>query len=344
MSIDEFSKKELMELQRTIDLDDLIEERKKKMPESLTLLTKFRPTDFDQCIGNREAIKRLAEEVSGPNCPHTFLFTGPSGVGKTTLARIIASKVKATIDEIDAASYSGVDDTRRIVEMTEFQPLELETGKPNRLIIIDEVHALSKQAFQPLLKLTEQPPPYVFIALATTEANKVPDTIKTRAYPVTLKPVKPQEISDLLTIVSELEGWTVNGDVLNAIILAAEGSPRMALNLLQAGHAAQTRDELAQIVSKVTSDQSPAIALIRYLMTGQKNWKAVSQYLDKIEDFDTALFDTSAYLASALIRSEERQSHDIWLMLEKFTSYSMWDKRVQYLVAIGRILWGTIPF
>src|ERR1700740_2465875 len=121
---------------------------------SQPLITKYRPQSFDECIGNEVCIKALTAAVRCDTRPHTYLFTGPTGVGKTTLARIIAKEVNAFISEMDAASNSGVDDTRKIVEITKFKPVN---EFPCCMIIIDECHALSKQAWQPLLKLTEEP-------------------------------------------------------------------------------------------------------------------------------------------------------------------------------------------
>lgn len=305
------------------------------------LITKYRPDDLDQCIGNKEVLKALSSAIASPSHPHTYLFTGPSGVGKTTISRILAKKFNCTITEIDAASESGVENSRVLVELSGFRPI---TEQPNHLYIIDEAHALSKQAWGPYLKLSEQPPEYLYICFCTTESNKVPDTIKTRSYPVSLKPIKAQEIDDLLSTVADIEGWKVSNDVMQSIVMAAEGSARMGLTLLQAGHACQTRDELSQIVDKVTSDQSPAIGLIRYLMTGKREWRTVADYLKKIENFEQAITDVSIYLASALSRSEEQQAHEFWLMLQKFTKDVTWDKRVQFYSAVGGIIWGQIPF
>lgn len=306
------------------------------------LITKYRPQSFQECIGNEVAIRALAQAVDSPSRPHTYLFLGPSGVGKTTLARIIAKHINAFISEMDAATNSGVDDTRRIVEMAGFKPVN---EKPSCMIIIDECHALSKNAWQPLLKLTEEPPPYIYIALCTTEAQKVPDTIKTRGYPVALKSLKPFEIEELLNLVIEFENWTVDNSVFQGIVQAANGSARMALSILQAGHALANREELSQVIAKVESEDNPAVKLANFLIRGGTNWRSIAGYLKEIDDEAEAITIIARSFSTAMSRSEEEQAKQIFRMLQCFTNTTNWDARIQLYAAIGKILWGIqIPF
>lgn len=306
------------------------------------LITKYRPQSFEECIGNELCIKSLSEAVKSDSRPHTYLFIGPSGVGKTTLARIIAKECNAFISEMDAASHSGVDDTRQIVQMAGFKPVN---DKPSCMIIIDECHALSKNAWQPLLKLTEEPPDYLYISLCTTEAQKVPETIKTRAYPVSLKALKPFEIEELLSLAIEFEGWKVNDSVFQGVVQAANGSARMALSILQAGHALANRDELSQVIAKVESESCPPAKLANYLIRGGRNWRQISAFLSEIEDEGEAIAIISRSFATAMARSEDEQAKQLFRMLRCFTDTTNWDNRIQLYAAMGKILWGQeIPF
>lgn len=308
---------------------------------TLPLITKYRPSSFEEVLGNKACVSALADAVRSQSRPHFYLFLGSAGIGKTTLARIIGKEIDAFIEEIAGAIHSGVDDTKRIVELTQFKPV---TGKPTRLIIIDECHALSKKAWDPLLKLTEDPPPWLYICLSTTEVGSVPDTIKTRAYTVPLKKLKMPEIQDLVQTVSELENWTVANDVFMGICLAADGSARQSLSFLQAGHAAKDKNELSEIIARVESENNPAIKLCNFLMKGGANWRAITQLLNEIEDEEAAIFDMSRYLAGAMVKSEEQQAKEIYRMLRSFTETNTWDKRIHFYTAIGKILWGQMPF
>lgn len=332
---------ELKELQNKLEYDDVLEERRRKMPEQEQLITKYRPISFEEVIGNTQVVESLSKAVKSDSKPHAYLLMGPSGIGKTTLAQIIARELDAAITPVRAAVNSSVEDTRALADLAVFKPI---TTQKNSIYIIDEAHNLSQKGFEPLLDLTENPPSFLYVALCTTAPEKIPQTLKTRCFPVNLKPLKPNEIDSLITAVADIEGWVVNNDVMNSIIMAAEGSARMALMMLQAGHNCQSRDELAQIINKVVSEQSPAIALCRYLMTGKREWKAVSSYFSKIDDYEQALNDMSTYIASAISRSEDQQAHEFWLMLQKFTRDPSWNKQVQFYSAIGSIMWGTIPF
>lgn len=334
------NKTELQELKRAIDFDDLLEERRKKMSEQEQLITKYRPVSFEEVLGNSEVIKSLAKAVREGPRPHAYLLTGSSGIGKTTLANIIAKEVDAAVTTIRAAVQSSVDDTRALADLAVFKPI---TVQKNSMYIIDECHNLSSKAFEPLLDLTEHPPDFLYVALCTTVPEKLPLTLKTRCFPVSLKPLKSNEIDDLLTAVADIEGWKVNNDVMSSIVMAAEGSARMALTILQAGHDCQSRDELSKIVNKVVSDQSPAIALCRYLMTGKKEWKAISSYFSKIEDHEQALNDMATYFAGVMERSEDFQAHTTWMMLQRLIQDTSWNKKVQFYSAIGSIMWGLTP-
>lgn len=308
----------------------------------LPLITKYRPQAFNEVVGNEVCIKALASAVKEKSRPHLYLFVGSSGIGKTTLARIIAKEIDAFVSEIDAASNSGVDDTRKIVEFAGFKPVN---EKPNCMLIVDECHSLSKQAWNPLLKLTEEPPPYMYISLCTTDPQKIPDTIKTRAYPVPLKKLKPFEVEDVLNIAIELEEWNVENSVFQGIVQAADGSARMALSLLQAGHSLSSKEELSQVIAKVESESNPASKLANYLIKGGTNWRQISTLLGEIEDEGEAIGIISHSFTTAMKRSEDEQAKQLFRMLRCFTDTVSYDNKIQLYAAIGKILWGIqIPF
>src|SRR5580765_4109298 len=200
------------------------------MAHTKQLITKHRPTSFEEVMGNAKVVESLIQAIRRESRPHAFLFVGPSGVGKTTLARITAKELDAFVNEINAATHSGVDATRQIVEVSGFSSLMREK---NKMYVIDECHNLSQKAWQPLLKLIEEPPEDFYLALCTTDSETVPDTIKTRCFPVTLLALTLSQMNTYVAKIAKWEGWTVQKDVLAAIARAAEGSPRMALSILE---------------------------------------------------------------------------------------------------------------
>jgi len=297
------------------------------------LITKYRPLSFEEYVGNQLAISSLRTAINSETRPHCYLFTGPSGVGKTTLARIIAKEFNATIYDVDGASNSGVDDTRRLVAMAGYTPI---IGSAV-LYIIDECHALSKLAWDPLLKLLEEPPEYLYVALCTTELAKVKETIRNRCFPVNLKKLKPIEISDLLTTVCEVEQWKVNGDVFNAIVLASEGSARKALTILQAGHNVQTREELSTIILEVESDNTAIIDLCKLLLSGNTNWERITELLKLVEDEEQAIEHACSYLAKVMVNVNDEKGHRVYHLLDCLTTpRASWDKKIQLYAGIGK--------
>jgi DNA polymerase III gamma/tau subunit len=306
--------------------------------QTTSLIVKYRPISFQEIIGNELAVNALAEAVTSPSRPHAYIFTGPAGTGKTSLARIIGKEIDAFINEIDAASHSGVEDIRAIVQSCAYKPI---ITQPNVLHIIDEVHAVgSKQAWTALLKIIEEPPPWLYFALCTTETLKIPDTIKTRCYPCPLKPLKPTEISMLVECIAQLEGWTLTGDTLNGIVQAATGQPRKALTILQAGHNCQTKEELSKIIVEVESEENPVIALCKYLMSGARDWGMVQKLISEVEIDDDAIFQATRYLSGSMLKAKEEQAKRLWLMLEALTSSDGIDKKAQFVMGVSRILWG----
>lgn len=339
------SEEPLAEVMSAVALDDFYEKRHKRMLEEVAqqLILKYRPITFDEVLGNKLAVEKLAEAVKTPTRPHGYIFSGSTGIGKTTLARIVAEAVNASVTELCAALNSSIDDTRALVEGTGFVPI---TVKPNRMIIIDEAHNLSKKAWEPLLKLIEEPPSYIYIAICTTEYDSIPDAVrKGRCYNVQLKPLKTQEIENLVQLVSDVEGWKVENDVFAAICQAANGSARYALSILQAGHSVKTRDELAQVVATVESEDNPMLQLCGYLIKGGRAWIQVAKYLERVDEPEAALMLACRYFTNALPRSQEVQAKEIYRLLRAFTdTHFSYDKKVQLYSAVGKVLWGEVPF
>ena len=220
---------------------------------SKVLALKYRPQVFKDLIGQNIIVETIEKSISQNKIPNAFLFTGIRGVGKTTIARILAKSLNCgnseknsclknkckncdeisesrhiDVLEMDAASKTGVDDVRDLIEFSRYGP----TSSKFKIFIIDEVHMLSKQAFNALLKTLEEPPSYLKFIFATTEVNKIPITVLSRCQRFDLSRIKSEELNEFLAKVAEMEKIDINQDVLNLISKISEGSVRDALSLL----------------------------------------------------------------------------------------------------------------
>ncbi len=217
------------------------------------LYRSYRPLVFDDVVGQKHVTETIRNEIASGNVGHAFLFCGPRGTGKTSTARILSRAVNCLhpkdgnpcneceacrgilngsimdVTEIDAASNSGVDNVRSLREEAAYAAAAVK----NRVYIIDEVHALSNDAFNALLKLLEEPPAHVKFVLATTEANKVLGTISSRCQRFDFKKITKADIYDRLSDICTAEMIEIEPDALMMIASAADGSLRDALTILE---------------------------------------------------------------------------------------------------------------
>lgn len=201
------------------------------MPE-IALYRKYRPKTFDEVLGQDQIVKVLKGAITGGNISHAYLFCGTRGTGKTSIARIFAREIgcsESDLYEIDAASNRGIDDIRELRESVKTSPFE---GK-YKVYIIDEVHMLTKEAFNALLKTLEEPPPHAVFILATTELHKLPDTVVSRCQVFTYRKPSQEILKNLCMEVSKKEGRTIDGASADLIALLGDGSFRDTLVTLQ---------------------------------------------------------------------------------------------------------------
>ena len=262
---------------------------------SKVLALKYRPQIFEDLIGQEIVSKSIFNSIKFNKIPNAYLFTGIRGIGKTTVARIIAKSLncingvenlcssdlcencKSIINsnhidvlEMDAASKTGVDDVRDLIEFSKYAP---STAK-YKIFIIDEVHMLSKQAFNALLKTLEEPPEYLKFIFATTEIKKIPVTVISRCQRYDLSRVKFDELFNYLKKIIKLEKGQLNDDVLKLITKISEGSVRDALSLLDRALIAGTEDKELDLSKALKIygyfDKSYLIELFEHLLNGNE--------------------------------------------------------------------------
>ena len=220
---------------------------------SKVLALKYRPQSFDDLIGQEVVVETITNSITANKVPNAYLFTGIRGIGKTTTARIVAKALNCSngienlckenlcencksitssshIDvlEMDAASKTGVDDVRDLIEFSRYGP----TSSKYKIFIIDEVHMLSKQAFNALLKTLEEPPEYLKFIFATTEIKKIPITVVSRCQRFDLSRIKSSELFNFIKKIKDKENGNVSDEALKLIVKISEGSVRDALSLL----------------------------------------------------------------------------------------------------------------
>jgi DNA polymerase-3 subunit gamma/tau len=197
-----------------------------------TLYRKYRPQIFNDVIGQDHIVKTLESAIKLGNVAHAYLFSGSRGTGKTSVARILARQINTSVNdlyEIDAASNRGIDDIRELRDSVSTLPFESKY----KVYIIDEVHMLTKEAFNALLKTLEEPPAHVIFILATTELEKLPDTIISRCQSFVFKKPNLAMLKEEVMIISKKEGFTLLPASAELIALLGDGSFRDTQSILQ---------------------------------------------------------------------------------------------------------------
>tara|TARA_B100001057_G_scaffold485937_1_gene566313 strand:+ start:89 stop:1741 length:1653 start_codon:yes stop_codon:yes gene_type:complete len=269
---------------------------------SKVLALKYRPQTFKDLIGQDVVAETIYNSIKSDKVPNAYLFTGIRGVGKTTTARIVAKALNCSngienicqdilcdncssitnsshIDvlEMDAASKTGIDDVRDLIEFSRYGP----TSSKYKIFIIDEVHMLSKQAFNALLKTLEEPPEYLKFIFATTEIKKIPITVVSRCQRFDLSRIKSSELFEFVKNIKNKENGKVSDEALKLIVKISEGSVRDALSLLDRALLSLEKDvELDLITAQKIfgySDKSQLIDLIKLVLKGEEN-KVINIY------------------------------------------------------------------
>lgn len=274
------------------------------------LYRKYRSKKLSEIVGQEHITTTLQNALEKGSISHAYLFTGPRGVGKTSIARILAHEVNGLpydeslhldIIEIDAASNRRIDEIRDLREHVHSAP----TSGKYKVYIIDEVHMLTKEAFNALLKTLEEPPAHVIFILATTEAHKLPETIISRTQRFTFKPVEHDEAVEHLRHIAKTENIAVTDDALNLIAEHGQGSFRDSISLLDQIGSGREKVELRDVQN--TLGIAPETAL-ESLLTALELGSA-SVVLQTLEDLRTSGYHTPQ-LAKQLAKKLRQQLLD----------------------------------
>lgn len=276
--------------------------------EYISLYRKYRPKTFSDVVGQEVVVKILKNSILNNKISHAYIFSGPRGTGKTSIAKIFSKAVNCLnttdgdlcnncenclqnideeidIIEIDAASNNGVDEIREIKNNVKLMPVHLKY----KVYIIDEVHMLSTSAFNALLKTLEEPPKHVIFILATTEFNKIPATVISRCQKFDFKKITNKQIEDRLKYILEQEKKSLNGEVISLIAKLSDGGLRDAINMLDQVISLEKENVTVDDVYNLIGDISEKniIILLENIVSGniKETLKNINEYYEEGKNF-----------------------------------------------------------
>lgn len=320
----------------------------------LALYRKYRPADFNSVYGQEEVVTVIKNAIFSNKISHAYLFCGPRGTGKTTIAKIIAKLVNCEhlengepcgkcyncenfinsndIVEIDAASNNGVDEIREIRDKINLVP----SNAKYKVYIIDEVHMLTTQAFNALLKTLEEPPAHVIFILATTEPHKIPLTIASRCQKFRFSKINDSLIADRLKEIAGFENIEIDNDALFEIARLADGGMRDAINILDQlvaySNSKITLEDIYKVNGSVSySDlyellkaiiDNDKVKIIEFVDNIDKNGKEIGKFVEEMIIFlkDVVLYKNANYLSSI-----EMKNDNIKLVSEIYSGRNLYD-------------------
>ena len=314
-----------------------------------TLYRKYRPQKFSEVHGQGHVVDVLEKSIKNKKIAHAYLFAGSRGTGKTTVARILARGLGVTdkdLYEIDAASNRGIDEIRSLREGVYVMPFE----SPYKFYIIDEAHMLTKDAWNAFLKTLEEPPAHAMFVLATTERDKIPETIQSRCEIYSFKQPTREMLAEVVADVAKKEGFSLERSASELVALLAEGSFRDALGILQkvlavsdnkkvevaeveAVSGAPRGELIRQLLAALAKkDASAALTAIRGAVSENMDARTLTKLLihrmrivllmryapDLSESFSKELTDTDLALAKSLLKEPGVNSETLRALLEAY--------------------------
>lgn len=338
----------------------------------ITLYRKYRPKNFEEVAGQKEIVKTIKTSLRNGKTSHAYLFTGPRGVGKTTLARLIAKGVNCLENgitdepcnrcenclainngtfldmvEIDAASNRGIDEIRQLKEKINYQPVK---GR-KKIYIIDEVHMLTKEAFNALLKTLEEPPEHVIFILATTEADKILPTIISRCQRYDFKTLSLNDMKEQLRFIGKNEGVDIPDDVLELIYESSGGSVRDAVSILERIMVTCLGEEITLEKSEEVLGVTSAKKMEEFLMEiKEKNYTKLVKTLDNFwnDSVEIELFfkDFAKYCKGLMVKGELEIEKGLTIIGCIFDSLNKFkyeeDKRLVGYVIVDNLMKRTV--
>ena len=306
----------------------------------LALYRKYRPVDFNSVYGQEEVVTVIKNAIVSGKVSHAYLFCGPRGTGKTTIAKIIARLVNCEnlvdgnpcgkcynclnylnsndIVEIDAASNNGVDEIRELRDKINLVP----SNSKYKVYIIDEVHMLTTQAFNALLKTLEEPPSHVIFILATTEPHKIPLTIASRCQKFRFSKIDDKKIVERLREISNLEDITIDDDALYEIARLSDGGMRDAINFLDqlVAYSNDSYEELYTLLDDVKNNNK--VKLIEFVDYLDESGKDINKFVEEMLIF---LKDVILYKNANILSSISTKNDYIKLVSDKYNDKDLYD-------------------